>query len=92
MRKIHAKIKRFRVLAHYRRMERRSKNVKDVLAVRQVAPELQLRDRSYQEQILQRWAENMTKGIEEADDGRDGDDDDDDNEHIPEGEVVRSSN
>jgi hypothetical protein len=59
VRKIHAKIKKYRIRAHFRRMEERSRRVKEVLAVKESAAETRARDAAYQDAVFHKWTEKM---------------------------------
>lgn len=59
VRKIRAKIKDYRIKAHYRRMEKRSATVKEVLAVKESAAETRARDKAYQDAVFAKWAQRM---------------------------------
>lgn len=51
--------KNYGIKTHTRRMETRSKLVRDVKGVKEEAPSLRERDAAYQQQVLQRWVEFM---------------------------------
>jgi hypothetical protein len=59
VRKIRAKIKKYRIRAHFRRMEERSRRVKEVLAVKESAAETRARDAAYQDAVFHKWTEKM---------------------------------
>jgi hypothetical protein len=57
VRKIHAKKKRQMYQAHLRRMEERSKRMREIREGKMAAPDTRTRDREYQRQVLQRWVQ-----------------------------------
>ena len=59
VRKIRAKAKRQKTAAHFRAMDKRSVQAKELKAVRAEAPGVRVRDRNYQRELLQRWVENL---------------------------------
>lgn len=59
VRKIRAKIKKFRIKAHFRKMETRSRLVKEVLAIKESAAETRARDAAYQDAIFRKWTQKM---------------------------------
>ena len=67
IRKEHAKKKKERIAAHFRKMEKRSQLIKDVRAVYQGAEEIREADKAYQSKVLQRWV-SMLDSQEVGDD------------------------
>lgn len=65
VRKIKATQKQFKVKAHFRKMEKRSRIVKEVLSVKEDAPALRERDAAYQQWVLEKWASSMVNAREE---------------------------
>lgn len=59
VRKIHAKQKHFRIKAHYRKMEKRSRIVKEVLAIKAEAPAIRAKEKAYQEAVFRKWTLQM---------------------------------
>lgn len=55
-----AKAKKSKIETHFRRMEKRSKNVKAVLAVKASAEEIRNQDREYQQQVLMKYKQIMS--------------------------------
>lgn len=62
VRKLHAKKKRERIAAHYRRMENRSRIFKEVKAIKETAAQTRARDASYQEAVFRKWTQTMLRG------------------------------
>jgi hypothetical protein len=62
VRKARAKQKQFKIQAHFRKMEKRSKRVKSVLAVKAEGPAIRERDAAYQKEVLRKWALTMLQG------------------------------
>jgi hypothetical protein len=61
VRKIRAKIKDYRVKAHYRKMEKRGAIVKEVLAIKESAAETRARDAAYQNAVFTKWSQRMLR-------------------------------
>lgn len=59
VRKIHAKQKKYKERAHYRRMEKRSRIVKEVLAVKESAAEIRAKEGAYQDAVFRKWTQQM---------------------------------
>ena len=59
VRKIRAKQKRFKERAHYRRMEKRSHIVKQVLAIKDSAKEIRANEEGYREAVFRKWQNQM---------------------------------
>jgi hypothetical protein len=55
VRKIHAKKKKQMYEAHLRRMQDRSKRMREIREGKAAAPDIRARDRQYQRQVLRRW-------------------------------------
>mmetsp|Transcript_13560 Transcript_13560/g.13143 ORF Transcript_13560/g.13143 Transcript_13560/m.13143 type:complete len:277 (-) Transcript_13560:56-886(-) len=54
-----AKAKESKVKTHFRRMEKRSENIKAVMAVKEGAEEIRIKDRAYQQQVLLKYKQIM---------------------------------
>ena len=61
VRKIRAKQKRYRILEHERKMERRHQKRQAVLNLKEETPQIRKRDSEYQEQVLRHWAQTMVQ-------------------------------
>lgn len=59
VRKIRSKAKHQRRQAHFRAMDKRSVQAKELKAVRAAAPGVRATDRNYQRDLLQRWVTNL---------------------------------
>ena len=65
VRKIHRKKKLQMYEAHLRRMQERSKRMREIKETRTAAPDMRARDRQYQRQVLRRWVQIHGSGREE---------------------------
>jgi len=66
VRKIRAKAKHQKTMAHVRRMDKRSVRIKETFAVKAAAPSARVADRNYQREILQRWVQNLKNGDDDV--------------------------
>ena len=65
VRKIRKKYKRQMAAFQIRKMEKRSRKIRDVKQVLNEAPSVRERDRAYQAEVFRRWAANMVQEQEE---------------------------
>jgi len=61
VRKIRAKAKHQRKMAHFRNMEKRSVRMAELREVKDTAADLRARDRQYQQEVFRTWTENLQK-------------------------------
>lgn len=66
VRKIRAKQKKFKERAHYRRMEKRSRIVKEVLEIKETAAEIRAKEQAYQDAVFRKWTQQMLFVQEDA--------------------------
>jgi len=59
VRKIRAKQKKFKERAHYRKMEKRSRIVKEVLEIKESAAEIRAKEQAYQDAVFRKWTQQM---------------------------------
>lgn len=64
VRKIHKKQKRWRIAAHFRRMDKRSSNKKAVMEIKSTSANTRQKDREYQDAVVKRWAEMFVSDYE----------------------------
>lgn len=59
VRKIRAKQKKFKERAHYRKMEKRSRIVQEVLAIKESAADVRAKEQAYQDAVFRKWTQQM---------------------------------
>jgi len=69
VRKIHKKQKKHLVRAHFRKMEERSRRIREVKEVLEEAPSIRQRDREYQAMILKRYLAPTAESLSNEDAG-----------------------
>jgi hypothetical protein len=67
VRKIRAKQKKFKERAHYRKMEKRSRIVKEVLSIKESAEAIRAKEQAYQEAVFRKWQNQMLFDQRESD-------------------------